>query len=174
MILAAGQGKRMQSQLPKVLHELAGEPMLFHILRRVRETEAGVPVAIVVGHGREQVEAAVRAAPEHASMDLTFIHQAEQRGTGHAARCAMDSAWGDARLREKAEILILPGDLPLIPQRLVVELLAPLGKSDVMRLLTTELTDPTGYGRVVRRGKRGPCSQDRRGKRRESRAEADR
>ena len=61
MILAAGQGKRMQSQLPKVLHEIGGEPMLFHILRRVLETAPTVPVAIVVGHGRERVEAAVSA-----------------------------------------------------------------------------------------------------------------
>jgi bifunctional UDP-N-acetylglucosamine pyrophosphorylase/glucosamine-1-phosphate N-acetyltransferase len=156
MILAAGQGKRMQSQLPKVLHELAGEPMLFHILRRVRETEPSIPVAIVVGHGREQVEAAVRAEPELSKMGITFVHQAEQRGTGHAARCAMDSAWGEARVREKAEILILPGDLPLIAKPLVAQLLAPLGKNEVLRLLTTELADPSGYGRVVRRGARGP------------------
>jgi bifunctional UDP-N-acetylglucosamine pyrophosphorylase/glucosamine-1-phosphate N-acetyltransferase len=156
MILAAGQGKRMQSQLPKVLHEIGGEPMLFHILRRVLETDPQAPVAIVVGHGREKVEAAVRANPDFARMSITFVHQAEQRGTGHAARCAMDSAWGEARIKEKADVLILPGDLPLIPARLVEQLLAPLGKSEVLRLATTELEDPTGYGRVVRRGARGP------------------
>jgi bifunctional UDP-N-acetylglucosamine pyrophosphorylase/glucosamine-1-phosphate N-acetyltransferase len=156
MILAAGQGKRMQSQLPKVLHELGGDPMLFHILRRVRETDAAIPVAIVVGHGREEVEAAVRAEPDLARMSLSFVHQAEQRGTGHAARCAMDSEWGEARVAEKAEVLVLPGDLPLIPQQLVAQLLAPLGKGEVLRLLTTVLNEPTGYGRVVRRGTKGP------------------
>src|SRR4051812_43583515 len=155
MILAAGQGKRMQSQLPKVLHEIGGEPMLFHILRRVRDAAAEVPVAIVVGHGREKVEAAVRAEADFASLPITFVHQAEQRGTGHAPRCAMDSPWGEERVKEKAELLILPGDLPLIPGRLVEELLAPLGKNEALRLLTTHLEDPTGYGRIVRRGTRG-------------------
>jgi bifunctional UDP-N-acetylglucosamine pyrophosphorylase/glucosamine-1-phosphate N-acetyltransferase len=156
MILAAGQGKRMQSSLPKVLHEIGGAPMLFHILNRVRETSPQSPVAIVVGHGREKVEAAVRANPDYAKMDITFVLQAEQRGTGHAARCAMDAAWGDQRIKDKASVLVLPGDLPLIPAGLVEQLLAPLAKADVLRLLTTELQDPTGYGRIVRRGKRGP------------------
>lgn len=156
IILAAGQGKRMQSRLPKVLHEIGGEPMLFHILRRVQETAPEVPVAIVVGHGREKVESAVRADPDFAKMEITFVHQAEQRGTGHAARCAMDAPWGEARVKEKAEVLILPGDLPLIPAKLVAQLLAPLGKNEALRLLTTVLADPTGYGRVVRRGTRGP------------------
>ena len=130
--------------------------MLFHILRRVQETAPEVPVAIVVGHGREKVESAVRADPDFAKMEITFVHQAEQRGTGHAARCAMDSPWGEARVKEKAEVLILPGDLPLIPAKLVEQLLAPLGKNEALRLLTTVLADPTGYGRVVRRGTRGP------------------
>lgn len=130
--------------------------MLFHILRRVREADPFLPISIVVGHGREQVEAAVRAEPELSKMAITFVHQAEQRGTGHAARCAMDSPWGESRIREKAEVLILPGDLPLIAQPLVAQLLAPLAKNEVLRLLTTELADPAGYGRVVRRGTRGP------------------
>jgi bifunctional UDP-N-acetylglucosamine pyrophosphorylase/glucosamine-1-phosphate N-acetyltransferase len=156
MILAAGQGKRMQSSLPKVLHEIGGEPLLFHILDRVLETAPRAPVALVVGHGREKVEAAVKGAPRFAGMDITYIHQAEQRGTGHAARCAMDSEWGERRVKEKASVLILPGDLPLIPTRLVQGLMAPLGKSEVLRLLTVVLPEPTGYGRVVRRGTRGP------------------
>ena len=155
MILAAGQGKRMQSLLPKVLHEIGGEPMIFHILNRVREISPHVPIAIVVGHGREKVEAAVRGNHSYSDMDITFVLQAEQRGTGHAARCAMDSAWGEARVKAKASVLILPGDLPLIPAVLIEQLMAPIGKSDVLRLLTTVLEDPTGYGRVVRRGRSG-------------------
>jgi bifunctional UDP-N-acetylglucosamine pyrophosphorylase/glucosamine-1-phosphate N-acetyltransferase len=156
MILAAGQGKRMQSQLPKVLHEIGGEPMLFHILHRVRETAPDAPVAIVVGHGRETVESAVRAHAEFSKMKISFVHQTEQRGTGHAARCAMDSPWGEERIQEKSNVLILPGDLPLIPAQLMAQLLAPLGKAEVLRLLTCELPDPTGYGRIVRRGAKGP------------------
>ena len=155
MVLAAGQGKRMQSSLPKVLHEIGGEPLLFHILHRVREIAPLIPVAIVVGHGREQVEAVIREEVSFSGMNITFIHQSEQRGTGHAARCVMDSSWGEARIKERACVLVLPGDLPLISARLVQEMLAPLGKNHAMRLLTVELEDPKGYGRVVRRGARG-------------------
>jgi bifunctional UDP-N-acetylglucosamine pyrophosphorylase/glucosamine-1-phosphate N-acetyltransferase len=154
IILAAGQGKRMRSSLPKVLHEIGGQPLLFHILARIRDAAAAVPVAVVVGHGRERVEKEIRGA--FADMDITFVHQAEQRGTGHAARCAMDSDWGEARVKEKSEVLVLPGDLPLIGREMIEQLLKPLGKGEVLRLMTTELADPTGYGRVVRRGKRGP------------------
>ncbi len=156
IILAAGQGKRMHSSLPKVLHEIGGEPMLFQILHRIREAAPDAPVAIVVGHAREMVEAAVRSCSAFSAMNLTFVHQPEQRGTGHAARCAMDAPWGNDRIAEKGSVLVLPGDLPLISKRLVEQLLAPLGKGEVLRLLTCHLTDPTGYGRVVRRGSRGP------------------
>ncbi|MGZ3698327.1 MAG: bifunctional UDP-N-acetylglucosamine diphosphorylase/glucosamine-1-phosphate N-acetyltransferase GlmU [Bdellovibrionota bacterium] len=156
IILAAGLGKRMKSTLPKVLHEIGGQPLLFHILDKVFETAPQASVAIVVGHAREKVEAAVHANPNYQGHDLHFIHQAEQRGTGHAARCAMDSEWGSQMVSRKAEILVLPGDLPLIPMELIRQMLVPLGRTDTMRLLSCELPDPTGYGRIVRRGKSGP------------------
>ncbi len=156
IILAAGQGKRMKSSLPKVLHSISGQPLLFHILERVREAAPKSSVAVVVGHGREQVEAAVRSEAAFAEMDISFVHQREQKGTGDAARSAMDSPWGEKILAKKAAVLVLPGDLPLLPRALVEQMLAPLGKSEALRLLTCELPDPTGYGRVVRRGKGGP------------------
>jgi bifunctional UDP-N-acetylglucosamine pyrophosphorylase/glucosamine-1-phosphate N-acetyltransferase len=156
LILAAGLGKRMKSALPKVLHEVGGSPMLCHILRSVQEVSPEIPVAIVVGYAREKVEETIRTSPEFSSMDITFIHQPEQRGTGHAARCAMDSEWGEERVRSKSAVVVLPGDLPLMPAELVRQMVAPLGKTDAMRLLTCDLPDPTGYGRVVRRGKSGP------------------
>lgn len=155
LILAAGQGKRMKSSLPKVLHEVAGEPMLFHVLHAVREASCDAPVAIVVGHGREKVEAVVRSFPGFDQMNISFVHQPEQRGTGHAARLAIDSEWGIEQVKAKANILVLPGDLPLLPDELVRQMIAPLGRGDAMRLLTCELPDPTGYGRIVRRGKTG-------------------
>jgi bifunctional UDP-N-acetylglucosamine pyrophosphorylase/glucosamine-1-phosphate N-acetyltransferase len=92
-------------------------------------------------------------------MDITFIHQREQKGTGDAARSAMDSPWGERILASKAPVLVLPGDLPLLPAALVEQMLAPLGRGDALRLLTCELPDPTGYGRIVRRGKKGPVQR---------------
>jgi bifunctional UDP-N-acetylglucosamine pyrophosphorylase/glucosamine-1-phosphate N-acetyltransferase len=156
VILAAGQGKRMRSDLPKVLHEVGGLPMLFHILRAVREAAPKARIAVVVGHGREKVEAAVASHADFKSLDLTFVHQPEQRGTGHAARCAMDSTWGAEVAKAKLPVLVLPGDLPLMPTSLVTQMIEALGKAATLRLLTCELPDPTGYGRIVRRGKSGP------------------
>jgi bifunctional UDP-N-acetylglucosamine pyrophosphorylase/glucosamine-1-phosphate N-acetyltransferase len=156
MVLAAGLGKRMRSSLPKVLHEIGGQPLLFHILETVLEAAPEASIAIVVGHGRELVEEKVRKNPRFSSLDLHFVLQSEQRGTGHAARCAMESDWGKKMAREKRPVLVLPGDLPLIPRAMLSELLKPLGAAQAVRLLTCELADPTGYGRVVRRGKAGP------------------
>ncbi len=156
VILAAGQGKRMRSQLPKVLHPLAGKPMIMHVLRQVAHAVPGANVAIIVGHGREQVEAAIRADSVNQELKIEFVVQPAQNGTGDAAKCALDSPWGKARCEEKANILILPGDLPLIPQELVRAMALPLGRNDAVRLLTCDLPNPTGYGRVVRRSSKGP------------------
>jgi bifunctional UDP-N-acetylglucosamine pyrophosphorylase/glucosamine-1-phosphate N-acetyltransferase len=156
IILAAGQGKRMRSKLPKVLHEIGGKPLLFHVLERVREVSPMASILIVVGHGREQVEAFVRGEARFQKMDISFVIQSEQKGTGHAARCAMDSSWGDKRVQEKSPILVLPGDLPLLSSRLLEQVLASLKKDEVIRLLTCRLPNPTGYGRIVRKGKTGP------------------
>ena len=68
----------------------------------------------------------------------------------------MDGAWGEARIREKADVLVLPGDAPLLPGSLIETMTLQLGRGPVMRLLTCELADPSGYGRIVRRGTRGP------------------
>jgi bifunctional UDP-N-acetylglucosamine pyrophosphorylase/glucosamine-1-phosphate N-acetyltransferase len=156
IILAAGQGKRMRSQLPKVLHDLGGKPLLFHILSRVHAVSPKASVAVVVGHAREQVEKAIRAESSLSSLSFSFVQQDEQKGTGHAARCAMDSEWGEKMVRSKANVLVLPGDLPLISDSLVEQMLMPLGRTDALRLLSTTLGDPSGYGRIVRRGKTGP------------------
>ncbi len=155
VILAAGLGKRMHSALPKVLNEVGGKPLIFHILQRLQQTLPKIPIAVVVGHGREAVEAFIRAEPLFRDLALQFIVQPEQRGTGHAARCAMDSDWGQARVREKGAILVLPGDFPLISGALLEQITQPLKSKEGVRLLTCELSDPYGYGRVIRRGARG-------------------
>ncbi len=152
LILAAGQGKRMKSSLPKVLHPVCGEPILFHILSTVKKSSPEAEIGLVLGHGKSEVEKAVRKNSEFKNLKITFLTQAEQKGTGHAARTAMDSEWGKKRLTENANVLILPGDLPLLTANLIEGMLAPL-KGEVLRLLTCELSDPTGYGRVIRRSK---------------------
>jgi bifunctional UDP-N-acetylglucosamine pyrophosphorylase/glucosamine-1-phosphate N-acetyltransferase len=154
IILAAGLGKRMHSPLPKVLHEIGGKSLIFHILKRIEEVAPGCSIAVVVGHGRELVESSVRE--EFPNLNITFVHQTEQKGTGHAARCAMDSEWGQAQVRAKSPVLVLPGDLPLIPSAMIDQLFQPFGRGGVLRVLTTILPDPTGYGRIVRRGTQGP------------------
>lgn len=156
MILAAGLGKRMKSSLPKVLHEIGGKPLIFHILHQVQKSIPHASVAVIVGHGKEQVERRIRESGEFNQLDLHFVHQAEQRGTGHAARCAMDSKWGEAQVSAKSSVLILPGDTPLMTAEMVAQIAQPLQKNEALRLLTTEIANPTGYGRVVRRGKKGP------------------
>jgi bifunctional UDP-N-acetylglucosamine pyrophosphorylase / glucosamine-1-phosphate N-acetyltransferase len=155
VILAAGLGKRMCSSLPKVLHEIGGKPLLFHVLSQLQQVVPQASIGVVVGHGKELVKAWLQQEKTFARMNIQFIEQPEQKGTGHAARCAMDSAWGESLVRAKLPVLVLPGDLPLIPSALIQKMILPLKKTEALRLLTCELPDPTGYGRVVRKGKRG-------------------
>jgi bifunctional UDP-N-acetylglucosamine pyrophosphorylase/glucosamine-1-phosphate N-acetyltransferase len=159
MILAAGLGKRMRSTLPKVLHEMGGKPLIYHVLSRVKETASQASICLVVGHGREQVESYIRSEPNFEGMDIHFVFQELQKGTGHAARCAMDSEWGTRQVKQNSLVLVLPGDLPLISAQMVSSMVSPLEKSEALKLLTTELSDPTGYGRIVRKGKRGPVQK---------------
>ena len=137
VVMAAGQGKRMRSTLPKVLHELSGQPLVFHILDKVLEASPNSPVAIVVGHGREKVEQAVRSQLRYSALSLDFIHQAEQKGTGHAAQTALASDWGQRQIASKRAFLVLPGDLPLIQTEMVHSLVQPLARGSAMRLLST-------------------------------------
>ncbi len=140
----------MRSALPKVLHDLAGKPLIFHVLNQVQKVCPDAPIGLVVGHGREQVEAYIRGEPLFKTLSITLIQQPEQKGTGHAARCAMESEWGLERLKTKCQILVLPGDLPLISDRLIRELVVPLKSQAALRALTCDLSQPTGYGRILR------------------------
>ncbi len=137
--------------------------MLVALLRsiagaRAADEDSLITVGIVVGHGREQVEAAVRSAlnerAEMARLRIRFLHQTEQRGTGHAVRTAMESPWGVAEVAGRRPILVLPGDSPLISSDLIQGFATPLEKGAVMRVLTCEVSEPRGYGRVVRVGGR--------------------
>jgi bifunctional UDP-N-acetylglucosamine pyrophosphorylase/glucosamine-1-phosphate N-acetyltransferase len=136
VILAAGQGKRMHSDLPKVLHPIAGKPMLAHVLDTARQLGAA-NICVVYGHGGEQVRAALDAP------DLAWALQDPQLGTGHAVLQALP------HIDPAALTLVLYGDVPLIRTATLRRLIAAAG-DDCLALLTAHLSDPHGYGRIVR------------------------
>ncbi len=136
VILAAGQGKRMRSKLPKVLQPLAGRPLLTHVLDTARALDpAGI--AVVVGHGGEEVRAAC-AAPA-----VTWVEQSEQLGTGHAVMQAMPG------IPDEHQVLVLCGDVPLVRSDTLQRLMHQTG-SEELGVLTARVADPTGYGRILR------------------------
>jgi bifunctional UDP-N-acetylglucosamine pyrophosphorylase/glucosamine-1-phosphate N-acetyltransferase len=136
IILAAGEGKRMRSALPKVLQPLAGRALLARVLDSALALEPAT-VHVVYGHGGDQVRA------QFADWDLDWAEQAEQLGTGHAVQQALPAIPADH------QVLVLCGDVPLITESVLRDLLAA-GGSDRLALLTAELDDPTGYGRILR------------------------
>jgi len=139
VILAAGLGKRMRSDLPKVLHALAGKPLLAHVLAAARGLAPNT-ICIVYGHGGERVRAALDQP------DLLWAKQEPQLGTGHALAQALP------HLDPKVPTLVLYGDVPLIGSETLKALCRVAGKG--LALLTVELEDPRGYGRIIRsRGK---------------------
>jgi len=135
VVLAAGQGKRMHSALPKVLHKVAGRPMLAHVLETARALSPG-RIIVVHGHGGDVVRAAF------AAMDITWIEQAEQLGTGHALMQALPS------VKPRDDVLVLYGDVPLIRAETLRALIE--AKDSGLAMLSAELPDPSGYGRIVR------------------------
>jgi bifunctional UDP-N-acetylglucosamine pyrophosphorylase/glucosamine-1-phosphate N-acetyltransferase len=136
VILAAGQGKRMHSDLPKVLHRLAGRSLLAHVIAAARTLEPG-RIVVVYGHGGEAVRGSI------ADADLVWVKQEPQLGTGHALMQALP------HLQTSAATLVLYGDVPLIRAATLKRLCAAAGAG--LAILTVELGDPRGYGRVVRR-----------------------
>ena len=133
VILAAGQGTRMKSRLPKVLHPVAGKPMLAHVLDMARALDAAA-CHVVHGHGAEEVRKAF------AGEKVNWVLQAEQKGTAHAVAQALPG------IPDHATILVLYGDVPLIR----AETLRPLLEGGGLALLTAELAEPHGYGRILR------------------------
>jgi bifunctional UDP-N-acetylglucosamine pyrophosphorylase / glucosamine-1-phosphate N-acetyltransferase len=136
VILAAGQGKRMRSDLPKVLQPLAGRPLLQHVVDCARALGAA-GIHVVYGHGGERVRSAL------ADQGLGWVLQAEQHGTGHAVMQAMPAIPDDHL------VLVLYGDVPLIRAATLADLVARAGERS-LALLSVVLDDPTGYGRVLR------------------------
>lgn len=141
VILAAGQGKRMRSPLPKVLHPVAGQPMLARVIATARATAQHcgqtARIVVVVGHGADQVRAAFTQQP-----DLQFVDQHQQLGTGHAVMQALPC------LDDAFPTLVLYGDVPLIGSQTLMDLIAHANHG--LGVLSVRLPNPTGYGRLLR------------------------
>jgi bifunctional UDP-N-acetylglucosamine pyrophosphorylase/glucosamine-1-phosphate N-acetyltransferase len=139
-ILAAGKGTRLKSKLPKVLHQIAGRPLLGHVVRAASNIVAPADIFCIIGHEAERVRA------ELSPLGTQFIEQQEQRGTGHALmQCRQALAKYD-------HVLVLSGDVPLIrPETIAAVRDFHIANSASMTILTAEPADPFGYGRIVRR-----------------------
>jgi len=142
-IMAAGKGTRLKSQLPKVLHEAGGKPLLEHVIRAAVRVVPARDVFAIVGHEAERVRAAME------STGVNFVLQAEQRGTGHALMVAQDA------LAAYDHVIVLSGDAPMITPETIGHLRNfHLEEQAAMTLLSADLGNPTGYGRVLRKGPR--------------------
>jgi len=135
IILAAGQGTRMNSARPKVLHPLSGRPLLAHVLDTARSLQAA-DIHVVIGHGAEQVRA------ELPDPDIHWVLQAPQLGTGHAVAQAMPA------VPDENAVLVMYGDVPLI-SKAALQPLCLLAAQGMAAVLTAELDDPSGYGRIL-------------------------
>jgi bifunctional UDP-N-acetylglucosamine pyrophosphorylase/glucosamine-1-phosphate N-acetyltransferase len=141
--MAAGKGTRLKSQLPKVLHEVGGKPLLEHVIRAAVRIVPAKDVYAIIGHEAERV----RAAMGHTGVN--FVLQAEQRGTGHALMVAREPLAG------YDYVIVLSGDAPLITPETIGRLRnVHLEERAAMTLLSADLENPTGYGRVLRKGPR--------------------
>src|SRR5258708_1902379 len=139
VIMAAGKGTRLKSKRAKVLHEIAGKPLLAHVISAALKIAPARDIYVIVGHQAEKVRAAV------ADTGVQFVMQAEQRGTGHAIMCAREQVQG------YGNILVLSGDVPLLRPETVTRVRDfHSSKKAAMTILTAAPPDPSGYGRVVR------------------------
>ena len=136
VILAAGQGTRMKSNRPKVLHPLGGKPLLAHVVDAAKSIGAH-RIHVVYGHGGDQVRA------EFAGVDINWVLQDQQNGTGHAVRMAMPNVDDDST------VLVLFGDVPLINTE-TLKRAVEIADSGSVSVVTTLLDNPLGYGRILR------------------------
>jgi len=142
-IMAAGKGTRLKSQLPKVLHEVGGKPLLEHVIRAAVRIVPAKDVYAIIGHEADRVRSAV------GHTRVNFVLQAEQRGTGHALMVAREA------LRGYDHVIVLSGDAPMITPETIGKLRNfHLEEQADMTLLSADLENPTGYGRVLRKGPR--------------------
>src|ERR1700689_734437 len=140
-LMAAGKGPRLKSQLPKVLHEVGGKPLLAHVIDAATRVVPANDVFAIIGHEAERVRSAI------AHTGVNFVLQSEQRGTGHALMVAQPA------LSAYDHVIVLSGDAPQITPQTIARLLNfHLDQQAAMTLLSADLDQPTGYGRVIRKG----------------------
>ncbi len=136
VILAAGKGTRMRSAMPKVLHKIAGIPMVSHVIARANSV-ANAKTIVVTGFGAQQIEDTLGADAS------CYVEQSQQLGTAHAVQAALP------QIRDNSRVLVLYGDVPLISSCTIQKMLETVSDQQVA-LLTIELENPTGYGRIIR------------------------
>jgi bifunctional UDP-N-acetylglucosamine pyrophosphorylase/glucosamine-1-phosphate N-acetyltransferase len=142
-IMAAGKGTRLKSKHPKVLHEIGGKPILAHVIATAQKVVPAHDIFVIIGHEAERVRGAVAAT------GVNFLVQAEQRGTGHALMVAREALSGYDK------VIVLSGDAPLITAETIKKLSEfHTAQSATMTLLSAELDNPYGYGRVIRKGRK--------------------
>lgn len=150
VILAAGKGTRMRSEKAKVLHEVGGVPMLEYPVRLALSLGLG-QVVPVIGHQAERVEGALRSS--FGDEEMSFALQSEQKGTGHAVKCARDVLHPTIR-----KVLVLSGDVPLLRVQTIEEMIRRAEQAGAaVALLTFEPEEPHGYGRIVHEENGAPC-----------------
>ena len=138
--MAAGKGTRLKSKLPKVLHQVGGKPLLAHVIAAAKQVIPAADIYAIIGHEAERVRRAV------ADTGIQFVVQEPQRGTGHALMCASKA------LANYDQVIVLSGDAPLITSETIRKLRDfHQQKKAAMTILSAELADPTGYGRIIRK-----------------------
>ena len=152
-IMAAGKGTRLKSKHPKVLHEIGGKPILAHVIATAQKVVPAKDIFVIIGHEAERVREAV------AGTGVNFVLQAAQRGTGHALMVAREALFGsgsgNGNNNKHDQVIVLSGDAPLITAETIRKLSAfHTAEKATMTLLTADLEDPYGYGRVIRKGGR--------------------
>src|ERR1700757_3102472 len=145
VIMAGGKGTRLKSKRAKVLHEIGGRSLLRHVIASASQIVTPSDIYVVVGHQAGAVEAEVK------DTGVRFIHQHEQRGTGHAVQTAADA------VRDYDHVLVLSGDVPLLKHETIAALRDfHIAQRAAMTILTAAPADPTGYGRVLRQSPGSP------------------
>ena len=147
--MAAGKGTRLKSKHPKVLHEIGGKPILAHVIATAQKVVPARDIFVIIGHEAERVRKAV------AGTGVNFVLQATQRGTGHALMVAREALSGNGDRNKYDQVIVLSGDAPLITAETIRKLSDfHSAQKATMTLLTADLDDPYGYGRVIRKGGR--------------------
>ena len=147
VIMAAGKGTRLKSKHPKVLHDIGGKPILAHVIATAKKVVPADDIFVIVGHEAERVRKAV------ADTGVNFVLQADQRGTGHALMVAREALLSGAR-QKYDQVIVLSGDAPLITAETIQKVSDfHSAQKASMTLLSADLDNPYGYGRVIRKGK---------------------